>query len=113
MTRGPLAQLAGASAEQRVQVASSPNVPLVRLQKVSGNHRHQVLPPHVQAEVQRILNAVARRLLAEQMNGDAPTPAAGVDGDPLARGADQASALLQRESIPIAGSDGERDARAA
>lgn len=40
------------------------------------------LPPHVQSEVQRILDAAARRILAEQLDRDALTPCdLGRDGD--------------------------------
>lgn len=52
------------------------------------------LPAHVRAEVQRILEAEARRLLTDQLNGDAIGSAAGRDEYPLDGGADQRAARV-------------------
>jgi hypothetical protein len=51
------------------------------------------LPPHVRAEVRRILDRAARRLLAEQVDLDSLGTAAGVDVGTLYDGADQGAPL--------------------
>ena len=73
------------------------------------------LPAHVHAEVRRILDAEARRLLAEQLDADA-LGATSVLGDrgALDRGADQRPAGVEGQAIPIVGSvDDERGLLAA
>lgn len=59
------------------------------------------LPPDVRAEVQRILDAEARRLLAEQLHGDAPRAATGDDYDAPDGRADQRPARIERETLPV------------
>lgn len=61
------------------------------------------LPPHARAAVQRILDAEARRLLADQLDRDALVAASGSDSDLVDGGADQGTASLERESIPVLG----------
>ena len=59
------------------------------------------LPPRARAEVQRILDGAARRLLAEQVDLDALDAAAGRDSDAVDGRADQGAAFVQREQVPI------------
>jgi hypothetical protein len=61
------------------------------------------LPPHVQAEAQRILDAAARRLLADQMDRDAPGAPARRDGGTVDGGSDQVATLAEGEAVPIVG----------
>ena len=51
------------------------------------------VPADVRAEVQRVLDRAARRVLAEQLDGDAVLPAPRVDNDPLDGGADEGALL--------------------
>ena len=63
-----------------------------------------MLPARVQAEVQRILDAEARRLLADQLDGDAlgaPTP--GRDQHAVDGRADQGTASVKGKPVPIPG----------
>jgi hypothetical protein len=67
------------------------------------------LPPHVRAACERILDSEARRifdsearLLADQLDRDAMVPA-GSDENPVNGGADQRSARVKRQPIPILG----------
>lgn len=72
------------------------------------------LPPRVRAEVQRILDRAARRLLAEQVDADALGAATGCDGGALDGRPDEGTALVQRQPFPVgAGVDGDGRARAA
>jgi hypothetical protein len=59
------------------------------------------LPPHVQADVQRILDRAARRLLIEQLDRDAVATATRSDAHALNGGADQGAPLIERELVPI------------
>ena len=59
------------------------------------------LPPRARAEVQRVLDGAARRLLAEQVDLDALDAAAGRDRDAIDGRADQGAAFVQREQVPI------------
>ena len=59
------------------------------------------MPPAVRAEAQRILNGAARRLLAERLDGDSVIPASGRDVDALDDRADEGTALLEVEQIPV------------
>ena len=61
------------------------------------------LPPRVRSEVQRILNAEARRLLADELDRDAIGAATGSDSDLIDGRADQGTASLERQSVPILG----------
>lgn len=65
--------------------------------------RGGALPSRVQAEVQRILDAEARRLLADQLDRDSIGATAGSDGDSLDGGADQRTASVKGEPVPILG----------
>ena len=63
------------------------------------------LPAHVRAEVRRILDAEARRLLAEQRDADAlGTPSVLGDGGALDGGADQRPTGVEGQAIAIVGS---------
>lgn len=64
------------------------------------------LPPHVRAEVQRILDGAARRLL-EQANRDAAGAGAGINTDLLDDGFDEAALFLKGESVPVKAGDGD------
>lgn len=66
------------------------------------------LPPHARAEVQRILDGAARRLLADELNGQPLGTATGIDGDALDRRPDQRSTLMEGEPTPVLAGDGER-----
>ena len=59
------------------------------------------LPPGARAEVQRVLDRAARRLLADQLDGDSSGTAAGGDGDALDGGADESASLVQGQPIPV------------
>ena len=59
------------------------------------------LPPGARAEVQRVLDRAARRLLADQFDVDSTGTAAGGDGDTLNSGADESASLVQGEAIPV------------
>jgi hypothetical protein len=52
--------------------------------------------PRVRAEVQRIADAAARRLLAEQLDRDPLGTPTGTDGGALDGGANQSPSLLKR-----------------
>lgn len=70
--------------------------------------------PHVSAEVQRILDGAARRLLADELNGDAVPSPAGNDNGSCDGGADERSLLAKRQPVPIvAHPDRQRRAKAA
>ena len=63
------------------------------------------LPVHVRAEVRRILDAEARRLLAEQLDPDALGATSVLrDCGALDGGADQRPAGVEGQAIPIVGS---------
>ena len=59
------------------------------------------LPPHVRAEVQRILDRAARRLLAEELDSDPVGAAARADRDTLDRAVNQRSLLAHGQPIPV------------
>ena len=59
------------------------------------------LPTPVIADVQRILDRAARRLLAACLDGDAVGPASGADLDALDHSPDQGALLVQREEPPV------------
>ena len=63
--------------------------------------RGAVIPPHVRAECQRILDREARRLLLARMDGELVGPVAGGDVDALDHGADQVAAPLEGELVPV------------
>ena len=71
------------------------------------------LPDHVRADVRRILDREARRLLADQLDRDAAGPAAGSNVRPLDHGADQRPASVEAELGPVLGRDRDGGARAA
>jgi hypothetical protein len=60
------------------------------------------LPEHVREEVQRILDAAARELLAARLNGDPAGPATGSDSHPVDDGTDEGALLLERKHGPVA-----------
>ena len=53
------------------------------------------LPAHVRADVQRLADAVARRLLAEQMNADPIGATARRDDSPVNRRPDERALLVE------------------
>lgn len=59
------------------------------------------LPARVQAQVQRILDAEARRLLAEQLDSDPIGTAAGADHGAGDGGPNQSAARVEGEPVPI------------
>jgi hypothetical protein len=59
------------------------------------------LPDQVRREVRRILDAEARRLLAEQLDRDSVAPASLADCYRLHRGANKPALSLKAEPIPI------------
>jgi hypothetical protein len=71
------------------------------------------LPAYVLAEVQRILDAEARRLLADQLDGDAIGAATGSNPDLSDGGADQGTTGVERKAIPILGSVDDDDGAVA
>jgi hypothetical protein len=71
------------------------------------------LPPHVRAAVRRILDAEARRLLAEEVDVDALEPAAGVNVYTLDGGPDQRAASLEAQPVPVAGASDDLPPRLA
>ena len=72
------------------------------------------LPAHVQAEVQRILDGAARRLLAEQLDRDPAGAATRGDGHTLDNGADEGAPLVNGQPIPVPrGVDGDSGPLAA
>jgi hypothetical protein len=61
-----------------------------------------VLSPDARAGAQRVLNGAARRLLAEETNGDViGAAAAGSNGRALDRRDDQSPPLVEGEPIPV------------
>ena len=72
-----------------------------------------VIPDHVCNEVRRILDAEARRLLAEQLDGDAVSPAARRHMDAFDHGLDQSAPRSECQALPVAASDLHREAGAA
>ena len=67
------------------------------------------LPMHVEREVRRVLDGAARRLLADQLDGDAIAAASGPDQDALDGRPDQCAALRESEAVPVGSSvDDER-----
>ena len=58
------------------------------------------LPPHVAAEVRRILDGEARRLLADEMDRDPVAPTPGGDLGPVHDGADQGTASVEGQTAP-------------
>jgi hypothetical protein len=59
------------------------------------------LPARVIVEVQRLLDAEARRLLADQLDRDAIGTTAGSDPDLIDGRADQGAAGVEGQSVPI------------
>ena len=73
-----------------------------------------MLPARVRADVQRILDAEARRLLAGELDGDPVGTAAGSNPDLGDDGADQGAAGVERQAIPVPrGADRDDGLRAA
>jgi hypothetical protein len=60
-----------------------------------------MLPPAVQANVQRRADSVARRMLAEKLDREARGSLAGHDDDTGNNVCDEAPLLLQREVVPV------------
>lgn len=56
------------------------------------------------AEVQRILDAEARRILATRLEGDAIVPASGSDEGTLEDGLDDPAPAFEAQAVPISGS---------
>src|SRR5262245_33729428 len=72
------------------------------------------LPPHVLAEIQRIADAEARRLLAEQLNRNSVAAPTRSNGSPLNSGADQRPLGVEAEITPSLGNgQAERNLKAA
>jgi hypothetical protein len=74
---------------------------------------HRFLPAYLRhakgaADVQRILDRAARRLLAARLDGDPVVPAPGGDNSPLDHGPDQVAPLAESEQVPVSGADGDR-----
>lgn len=67
------------------------------------------LPYFVAAEVQNILDAAARRLLAARLDGDSVGASAGSNVGPLDDGTDESTLLGEVEVVP--GVDGDRHRR--
>lgn len=65
----------------------------------------RAFPPNVQAEVQRILDGEARRLLADELDADSIRSAAGDHDDTLDGRADQRLARLKGQPVPIRDAD--------
>jgi hypothetical protein len=59
------------------------------------------LPAHIRREVQRILDAEARRLLADRLDGDPAGATARADGDAGDRRPDQRSARVDGQQVPV------------
>jgi hypothetical protein len=73
-----------------------------------------MLPAHVQAEVQRILDREARRLLSDELDGHAVSATAGSDPSLSDHGPDESPASVERQAIPIRrGADGQNGEVAA
>jgi|SRR4051812_20525739 hypothetical protein len=65
------------------------------------SERPSGLPPRVQSEIQRILDAAARRLLAERLDGDPLGTAAGDDDGALDHSADEGALLVDGQLLPV------------
>jgi hypothetical protein len=63
----------------------------------------RALGPRARTEVQRILDGAARRLLAEEIDGDPLRSATARDGDALDDRADQVAPLVEGEPVPVRG----------
>ena len=61
----------------------------------------RALPARVRAEVERILDAEARRQLADQLDSDPTSATARPDPDQLDGRPDEGAACVQREPVPI------------
>ena len=59
------------------------------------------LPSHVRAEVQRVLDCAARRLLADQLDADATGSSASCDSDAGHDGADERTPLVEGKPVPV------------
>jgi hypothetical protein len=59
------------------------------------------LPTTVAAEVQRILDGTARRLLAAKTNGEPVTALAGRDNAVVDEGADKGAAFVEGEDVEV------------
>ena len=75
--------------------------------RASGKVKPGCLPPSVLADVQRVLDGAARRLLADQLNGDPVRPASRRNGRGRDDGPDKGAALVEGEQVPVAGRDGD------
>lgn len=53
------------------------------------------VPGRVQSDVERILSGAARRLLSEELDGNAISATTGSNGSPLNGGPDQSSLLVK------------------
>src|SRR5438128_1296356 len=60
-----------------------------------------VLPADVRAEVQRILDGAARRVLRARLNAEPIVAAAGSDVGAKDDGGDQGTLLVEREAVPL------------
>jgi hypothetical protein len=70
------------------------------------------LPEFVRAEVRRVLDGAARRLLAAELHGDTVTPTAWSDAGLVNDGTDESALLVEGEPIPVAArADGHRGRR--
>jgi hypothetical protein len=59
------------------------------------------LPAHVEAEVQRILDAEARRLLAHKLDAEPIRATTGTDHDLADHSADQGATGIDGEAVPV------------
>ena len=62
------------------------------------------MTPAARSEVQRILDAEARRVLAARLEGDAIVTTTGSDEDSLEDGPDDPATALGAQAVPILGS---------
>ena len=65
------------------------------------------LSPAALADARRVLDGAARRLLAAQVNGDAPRATSGRNGRALDNGRDEGAPLVQGEIVPVPGGNGD------
>jgi hypothetical protein len=88
-------------------------LPSAGLSQAEEGGSMSALPPTVRARVERILDREARRLLAEELDGDSVGTATRVNRDGLHGGSDQVTATSKAEVVPIIDRDSTDDARAA
>ena len=63
-----------------------------------------ILPPAALADARRVLDGGARRLLADQLNGDPIRATAGSNAHGDDNGADKGAPLVHREEFPVVAS---------